>query len=381
VEIISDSKLFALEQKNRIFDLACRSIPAVILFALIKSVDFIDSKAPIAELLMEALLLIPILVPFLRFGLPIHLQQALPLNEKIQTKDNFFWFQLITFFAIQPLYFVNLNAYLILSLTVISASLFNLGCFYIREGQRKGFIIQNGLVNGALLVAACLFLLKPNSISIFYFIQAETFLLLVITFYLYKPKSPDFIGINLSNIKPYLVDALTTFLFPLITFFTLKNMAYLSADFLLLLKISAFISGSIGALILIRVKHLDNNENKTALFNQIKLSQFKIFYILSCVSIICVAILVELALLPYFIILLIFEFIILKAGHFNILLNYNASYNTMIKISIIVSVILYLVNFIIAYLNVEMDYFGATLFYLSLIGLFHFLCFKYNNNA
>jgi len=381
LEIISDAKLFALEQKNRIFDLACRSIPAIILFALIKSVDLIDPKESLAEFLMEALLLMPILVPFLRFGLPIHLQQALPLNQKIQTKDNLFWFQLITFFAIQPLYFVNLNAYLILSLTVISASLFNLGCFYIREGNRKGFIIQNGLVNGALLVAACLFLLKPSTVSIFYFIQAETFLLLVITFYLYKPKSPDFIGINLSNIKPYLVDALTTFLFPLITYFTLKNMANLSPDFLLLLKISSFISGSMGALILIRVKNLDGNEDISELFHQIKLSQLKMFYILSCVSLLCVTALVDLDLLPYFFILLIFELVILRFGHFNILLNYKASFNSMIKTSIMVSICLYLLNLMISSFNLELGYLSATLFYLSLISLFHFLCFKFNKYA
>ena len=379
MEALSDIRLFAKTQKSRVLDLVCRSVPAVVLFALIKSVDFIDSKATISEFLMEALLIIPILLPFFRFGLPIHLQQALSFKKKVQAKDNLFWFQLVIFLSIQPLYFVNLTAYLILSLTVISALLFNLGCFYIREGKRPGFIIQNGLVNGSLLIAVCLFILKPENTNIFHFIMIEIFVVLLITFYLYKPKAPDLIGINLSNIKPYLVDSLTTFLFPLVTYFTLKNLFYLSVDFLLLLKISAFISGSIGALILIRVKQLDHNEGKTDVFNKIKLSLLNVFYILSSVSMICVAFLVEFKLLPYFIILLIFEFILLKFGHFNILLNYKASYNTMIKISVIVSASLYLFNITLSNFNVKLDYIGAIIFYLSLIGLFHYFCFKYNN--
>ena len=127
---------------------------------------------------MEALLIIPILLPFFRFGLPIHLQQALSFKKKVQAKDNLFWFQLVIFLSIQPLYFVNLTAYLILSLTVISALLFNLGCFYIREGKRPGFIIQNGLVNGSLLIAVCLFILKPDNTNIFHFIMIEIFVLL-----------------------------------------------------------------------------------------------------------------------------------------------------------------------------------------------------------
>ena len=359
---------------SKVLDIIYRLVPAVILFAFIKSLDLVAHEN-VRLILLDILLYSPLLLPFFRFGVPIYLQQNLNPVIKRKHLENVFLIQLSLLIAVQFMILVNRHIYIILIVSVTAAMLFNIGSYMIRQGNRNGFFLQNGLLNFCLLTLVCIFVLLGDYQNAKFHIAAICLFLACVVFFFISPDEFRYNWKQVPNIQIYTLDTLSTFFIPLVTLLAVKLCSNAQTDFLILIKISAFISGTIGALILLRVHSLDNKDNKTLIthYKKIKQGQFKLLFLLAILGAFATYIFIP-ELILYFIAFMLFEALVLKYGQMNILLNYKGLHKQALKANIF-SAIISAVFFYLAGSVVEIFPNASPLFFYALaIALFHGSC-------
>ncbi|KPV97002.1 hypothetical protein AN214_01019 [Pseudoalteromonas sp. P1-9] len=359
---------------SKLLDILYRLVPAVILFTFIKSLDLIE-HANVRNVLLDILLYSPLLLPFFRLGVPVYLQQNLNPSIKRQHLVNVFLIQVSLLVAAQVMLLVNRHAYIILLVSITAAMLFNIGSYMIRQGNRNGFFLQNGLLNFCLLSLVCLFVMVGDYQSAKFHIAAICLFLACVVFFFISPDEFSYNWKQIPNLKIYILDSLSTFFIPLVTLLAVKLCTDSQTDYLILIKISAFISGTLGALILLRVHHLDTKDSKTLLihYNKIKQSQFKILFLLSIFGSFAAYIFIP-NLLFYFILFMLFEAILLKFGQMNILLNYKGLHTKALKATAVSAFCCLVLYFLFDAITLVYPDASALIFYALAIALFHGSC-------
>ncbi|WP_372766134.1 hypothetical protein [Pseudoalteromonas sp.] len=361
-------------ESSKLLDTLYRLVPAVILFAFIKSLDLVE-HTNVRNVLLDILLYSPLLLPFFRFGVPVYLQQNLNLDLKRKHLENVFLFQLSLLIAAQMFMLVNRHVYIILIVAVTAAMLFNMGSYMIRQGNRNGFFLQNGLLNFCLLILVSTFVLIGDYQNAKFHIAAICLFLACVVFFFISPDEFHYNWKQVPNLQIYILDTLSTFFIPLVTLLAVKLCSNAQTDFLILIKISAFISGTIGGLILLRIHSLDNENNKALIFHykKIKQGQFKLLFLLAILGAFATYIFIP-ELILYFIAFMLFEALILKYGQMNILLNYKGLHKKALKANtfsaMTAAILYYLVGSIVETFPNALP----LLFYALAIALYHGSC-------
>lgn len=359
---------------SKLLDIIYRLVPAVILFAFIKSLDLVEHEN-VRNVLLDILLYSPLLLPFFRLGVPVYLQQNLNPIVKRQHLENVFLIQLSLLIAAQVMMLVNRHAYIILMVSITAAMLFNIGSYMIRQGNRNGFFLQNGLLNFCLLSLVCLFVMVDDYQSAKFHIAAICLFLACVVFFFISPDEFSYNWKQVPNLQIYILDTLSTFFIPLVTLLAVKLCTDSQTDYLILIKISAFISGTLGALIFLRVHNLDNTDNEALLFhyNKIKQSQFKLLILLAILGSFATYIFIP-DLLIYFTVFMLFEAVLLKFGQMNILLNYKGLHTKALKANALSAVSCLGLYYVFGSITETYPSTSPLIFYAVAIALFHGSC-------
>ena len=344
------------------------------MFTLIKSVDFI-AHTRVRELFLDIILYSPLLLPFFRFGVPVFLQQNIHQTTKRKHLENVFLFQVFLLILIHPVFLIDRHIYIILVVSVCAAMLFNLGSYLIRKGERNGFLMQNGLFNLCMLGLASAFIYFNEYQNAKLYIGVICLFLASTAFYFINPDEFRYSCKRIPNIKIYILDTLSTFFIPLVTLLAVKLASSTQTDLLILIKISAFISGTVGSLILLRIKRLDDvpDSERMATYNKIKMEQLKMLLLLSTFGFAASYLFVP-SLAGYFVLFIVFEITLLRFGQMNILLNYNSQYKRALAancVSAFIGISLFALLFLVVDTQSEII---PLFFYLAAIATFHLSC-------
>lgn len=362
---------------KHIFSLMLKFIPAGILFLTIMQIGYIEDKK-IRNIFLELLIYLPLFLPFVRFGFPVTILSIKNSNEQEKEFFKILNVQLILLIIILVPYFViNYEFYsfyiFVFLLSIINSILFNFGSLNLRQGHNIGFLYQNGLFNLLLFLYVLLVLYDSSLMNNHFFIILALLASLSILFYTTKGLQLRFKFKMLKfNLKSWFTDFSSAFYVPLIVFFTMKMLENPDAGVLLVLKVSALISGSIGSLIILQIKEMDAlslEEYKKAFFAmKIKLIPilvllFFIFYI--------IIFFYDRTYINLLVMIFVSEIVIILLGQYNILLNYSKMYLSSALAIVFTAFLIGIVFLIIKFINVNLSSMESVLFYSSSIIFYH----------
>ena len=307
--------------KNKLLDIFYRSLPAVFLFLLLKGISEFGSLNT-QSILIDIIVIAPFLTPFFRLGFPVVSQGLADEAARLTLYKKVLVVQLCIVVLIQPLLWVDSTFYMVANVAVIMAISFNFGAHLIRSGERWGFLWQNGFINLLLLISfLCSLWLFSESFIIY--IQLLTATIFLFSVYYFRPSFSSIYSYRL-NVRKFALDVLATFLIPLITWFTIAISISDNADLLILIKLSAFISGMFGSLLLLNMKSLDSLpvEARLATFTQLKQKQQHFLWCFLALGFVASLLLLPFNLAAYFIAFMMMEWCVFRFGHFNLLLNH-----------------------------------------------------------
>ncbi|OUL57374.1 hypothetical protein [Pseudoalteromonas ulvae] len=307
--------------KSKLLDISYRSLPAVFLFLLLKGASDFGSLNT-QSILIDIIVIAPFLTPFFRLGFPVISQGLADKLARLALYKQILLVQLFIVVLIQPLFWFDNTAYVVTNIAVIMAICFNFGSHLIRSGVRGGFLWQNGLVNLLLLVGffCSLWVFKESFII---YIQLLIAIIFIFTVFYFRPSLTLIFSYRL-NIGKFTLDVLATFLIPLIIWFTIAISIPNNADLLILIKLSAFISGMFGSLLLLNMKSLDllPREERLHGFTQLKLKQQHFLWCFLVIGLLASLVLLPATYAAYFIAFMMMEWCVYRFGHFNLLLNH-----------------------------------------------------------
>ena len=286
---------------------------------------------------LEFLLVFPVFSSISRFGLPLQiLSNSISNNKEIL---NVIKYQVILIIILSITYLITSSDYLfLLSICPIGSILFNYGVGNIRKGIVSGYFFQNGMIY-LIMIITCF-------CTEWFFYNSKTISLFLITFcfiYLYKVKH---VKLQLIDLKNYFSDSLNAFTIPFIIFLAFKSGNSLDTGDFLIIKSTALISSSLGGLLLLDFKKIDERENnieKMNFFSVLKKKYFK-FYIVLVIIISGFNIFSYYEKIYLLIFLILFETLCFFKGQKNILNIYFNNQDGIIK-SNFISVVITIVGF------------------------------------
>ena len=362
---------------KNIYGLCLRVAPSISSFLLLLCIDsFVEIKT--YELwALDFILLYPIFMPFFRLGVPIYL---LPRKEEnIERKLSAYkQLQLViaSFVYLILLFGIFEHTLLIVLLSICGAFMFNIGFKKIRNGNQFGYLFQNVLV---YVFVTVILLIKLDP---YWAIMITTGIGLLYVSIYHRFKFDKSIN-ELKNTRDFLVnymgDVVNSFVVPILLFFSYKLGNQSSASIIFVLKITGFISGTVGGLIILNFKRLDSIQNKNnilAVFRKLKKELFFIYLGLSLISIVLVWILYPDYLKVAFW-LTIFEGVILLFGQYNILIFFMKKKKQSVTSNLITILFLVVMFYFAKSTYIDIDLFvyyvlGATAFQLN-----SYLAYKY----
>ncbi len=297
--------------------LALRVTPSVSSFLLLLCIDFFVTNEGQKLWALDFVLIYPILMPFFRMGAPLHImeqgttfkQQKLGIYRGIQTIAAAALY-IMLILGIQKSYFS------IAILSVIGALLFNNGYKKIRYGNHFGYLLQNVIIY--LFVSVMLIAKQDVYSSITIIIPAVLLYLFISEKRIITHLRTELLTRKNFRIN-YVGDVANSFVVPILLYFSYKVGNESDPALIFVLKITGFISGTVGGLIILNIKKLDKSvreKNILNLFRKLKKELLYIYLILAALSNIAVIILY-----PKYataaLCLTVFEGLILFLGQYN----------------------------------------------------------------
>ncbi len=316
-------------------------------------------------------------MPFFRFGFPVTILSIKNKRQQDELIFNLGLIQLALIIVSQLTIFIDFFLHQLLVYSIIAAMFFNFGALLIRKGKRLGFGLQNGILY--LFLGTQTLLIYLNNTLFAPLIFLSLFSLFSILFFLFSYWDRKILNLDnfkIINAKAWFLDTLTAFYVPLVTLLSINLLAIKDAKILLLLKLSAFISGAIGALILLAIKRLDKVSKQQNLLTQYFSIKKRIFPVLAIlIFVINTFILVlEPELFIYSVCFSLIEIGILFYGHFNILLNYKNLLKESIYAIFATAILASCMYLLLQLLNIDNSTTTALSFYMISIASYHSLC-------
>ena len=141
---------------NLIFQIrnfSVRFSPSIIFFVFTFLVDRLIEDLHLRNWYLNFILIFPLILPFLRFGLSLQYLST----KRSENKDTVFLNQYLIYSLLLSIYLLCGNQILIILIFAsIGAFFFNYGAKKIREGNIFGFFFQNGIVYSILLLSVFL---------------------------------------------------------------------------------------------------------------------------------------------------------------------------------------------------------------------------------
>ena len=358
---------------NLIFQIrnfSVRFSPSIIFFVFTFLVDRLIEDLHLRNWYLNFILIFPLILPFLRFGLSLQYLST----KRSENKDTVFLNQYLIYSLLLSIYLLCGNQILIILIFAsIGAFFFNYGAKKIREGNIFGFFFQNGIVYSILLLSVFL--------SDIFFSLVRYFFIIIFFLATYKVFYLKFnIKLTKKTLVYYINDIAASFLIPLIFFVAFKVSSNLDVDDFLIVKITSFFSASIGSLILVEFRKMDNLNSvkeKLSFFKNKKNKMLSLLFL-----IIIGASIFTISLYPdsifIFLGLSIFEICIFYFGQYNLInIYFNLQKNifyTSFSCSIIFMLIFILSKFLdFSKFSILIYILGITLFQFS-----SFLTYKLN---
>ena len=155
---------------SHINSLVLRLIPAGFLFAAILFIDAMQDR-PLQSLLLNLLIYVPVILPFLKFGFPIRVISIPDSKFQLYFFAKVFRLQIIIL-CISLSIFYSLSGnnsywfiFLCISIASINAMVFNYGSLLIRRGVVKGFLFQNGVFNLVVFIQSAILVFTTQEFS------------------------------------------------------------------------------------------------------------------------------------------------------------------------------------------------------------------------
>lgn len=261
---------------------------------------------------LNFMLIFPIASSFTRFGLPLQI-----LSKSINDRGeivNVIKYQIITIISLTFLFLVTSNdIYFLLFICPIGSILFNYGVGKIRNGNIIGYFFQNGIIY-LLLIISCLFsdVFFSNSKIIVVFCS-----IFCVIYLIHNRKSK----LMRLDIKNYFTDTINSFIIPFIIFMSFKMSSNLDAGDFIIIKSTSIISATLGSLMLLDFKKIDNISDVTKKINSfisIKKRYINI-YVLLVVSTFILTLYLYPDKIIIYLFLVFFETLIYFKGQFNLL--------------------------------------------------------------
>lgn len=289
-------------------------------FLLLLCVDYfvVDKQQELWAL--DFILIYPILMPFFRMGAPLYImehettgtEKKLGVYRGLQVLVGILLYIMLVF-GLQK------NYLLIAILSLIGALLFNSGYKKIRYGNHFGYLLQNVII----YLSICLLLITKRDV---YFSIMIIMPAILIYLFISERKIITHLKAELVKLKHfkvnYIGDVVNSFVVPILLYFSYKVGNESDPAIIFVLKITGFISGTVGGLIILNIKRLDNSVNESnilELFRKLKKELLYIYLALAAFANIAVLILYpQYAITAIY--LTVFEGLILFLGQYNTLI-------------------------------------------------------------
>ncbi len=347
-----------------------RFSPSIIFFIFTFLVDKLISDTNLRAWYLNFILIFPLILPFLRFGLSL---QYLSTKES-ENQNSILVVQYFIYSLLLLIYLLTNNqTIIILIFASIGAFFFNYGAKKIRDGNILGFFFQNGIVYSVLLLSVFFYDIFFSVIQYFFIL---IFILLTYRIYSFK----FHINFTKKKIIYYFNDIAASFLIPFIFFVAFKVSSDLDVDDFLIVKITSFLSASVGSLILIEFRKMDNLKSVNEKLIFFKNKKHKLFLLL--LLIITGASIFTISLYPdsiyLFFGLCVFEICVFYFGQYNLINIYFNLQKNIFLTSIFCSFIFLIIYILSKFLDfskfsIFIYVLGITLFQLS-----SFITYKLN---
>lgn len=361
---------------KHIYGLALRVTPSASSFLLLLCIDYFVVNKQQELWALDFILIYPILMPFFRMGAPLYLmeQETLGVEKKLGV---YRILQILAGILLYIMFVFGLEmSYLSIALlSVVGAILFNSGLKRIRNGNHFGYLLQNVII---YLFISILLLTQVEVFSAIKLVIGVLLIGLILREYKQVVKlRSGLLKLNRFKVN-YIGDIANSFVVPILLFCSYKVSNQSDPAMLFVLKITGFISGTVGGLIILNIKRMDHATNNDLIdvFRKLKKELLYIYLALALLSNVAVGILY-----PKYIIvsigLTIFEGLILMFGQYNTLLIFKKKKKQSV-FSNFITIIFITIFFLLATPpNVSVNIFLFYIIGASVYQAMSYLAFKY----
>lgn len=296
-------KNFEIYKKVR--DLVYRFSPSMLLLGL---TTLLSGKNGVnSNLVFECLIIYPVLMPIVRMGMPLKILDKSSEIQQANMKSWLLLYLILSFFSTLIYLIISVEYLFFISLSIIGAAFYNWGTVDIRNGQGYGYLKYNSPVYILML----LYLFYGDLVLI---ITSILILFCFITLILGGP-----LKLDLSFTFPrWLNDCLGATVLPFAIFSLVSTLDFMGPNEYMVIKLSAILSSSMSALLLLKVSTLSIEELSPRFF-KIKLSYLPTVLLLGLVLIMISIILVGVNYTRYIVLLILVEMIAFIFGQYNVL--------------------------------------------------------------